>query len=304
MAPPDANPAMRDLEARMATSHLRGQWQADQRPQTIRKGANDQRIAEPIPSGVPHVWKWQDMLPILHEARNAMQKSSTARRALIFTNPALQRGTTQTMIATFQIVPPGETAWAHRHSIHALRFAVQGSEKVYTVVNGRPLIMEPYDLILTPGGTWHDHHNDSDQDAIWMDGLDVPFTLGINQGFQEDLGEAFQEHDSDDAVFSPLLRAAAQHGDARPYRYPWKDTQRVIEAQTRELANPYHGHIVEYANPATGGSAAHHQLPDPDSAARLRGQAAPPHVELDRLRGRGRRPYGLQRPRTGMGQAR
>ncbi len=255
MATPDTETLLRALEGKMASYNLRGQWMADQRPQVIRKGANDQRIAEPIPSGVPHVWRWTNMLPLLHEAREAMRKSSTARRALIFTNPGLPRGTTQTMLATFQIVPAGETAWAHRHSIHALRFAVQGSEKVFTVVDGRPLMMEPYDLVLTPGWTWHDHHNESDEDAIWMDGLDVPFALGINQGFQEDFGEEMQPRTADDAAYSGMLRPrGVADPNARPYRYPWKDTLRVLDAQKNDPADPYRGRVLEYVNPLTGGA--------------------------------------------------
>src|SRR5258708_3106386 len=189
MASTQADSLLSDLEARMAAQHLRGQWQVDpHRPQDVRKGANGQVQIDPVPSGVPHIWKWQDMLPLLRSACAAMTESYTARRALTFKNPNLQRGTTQTLVAGLQIVPPGEVAWAHRHTMTALRFTVQGGTKVFTVVDGRPLVMEPYDLILTPGWSWHDHHNESGEDAIWMDGLHVPFTLALNQAFYEEPG--------------------------------------------------------------------------------------------------------------------
>jgi 1-hydroxy-2-naphthoate dioxygenase len=254
MASPDANPLLSELEARMAAHHLRGQWQVDaNRPQNVRKGNNGQVQIDPVPAGVPHVWKWQEMLPLLRSACAAMQESYTARRALIFTNPALPRGTTQTMLATFQIVPPGEIAWAHRHTINALRFSVQGGEKVFTVVDGRALVMEPYDLILTPGWTWHDHHNESDQDAIWMDGLDVPLTLALNQSFFEELGEMAQESRSPDV--SSLVRPARPRNarENRPYRYPWKETLRVLRACSQEPVDPSHGRVLEFVNPVTGG---------------------------------------------------
>ena len=238
----------------MAARHLRGQWQVDpNRPQALRKGANGQVQIDPVPSGVPHVWEWQDLLPLLRSACAAMPESYTARRALTFKNPGLQRGTTQTLVAGFQIVPPGEIAWAHRHTMSALRFTVQGGEKVFTVVDGRPLVMEPYDLILTPGWSWHDHHNESQQDAIWMDGLDVPFTLALNQAFYEEPGETAQERRTDDDAFSPLLRPAGQRGagDARPYRYAWKDTLRFLQARAHEAVDPHHGRVLEFVNPLT-----------------------------------------------------
>jgi len=254
MATPQTNPLLSELEARMAAHHLRGQWQADaNRPQKVGKGANGQVQIEPVPAGVPHVWKWQEVLPLLRSACEAMKESHTARRAMVFTNPALQRGTTQTMLATFQIVPPGEIAWAHRHTINALRFSIKGSEKVFTVVDGRALVMEPYDLILTPGWCWHDHHNESDQDAIWMDGLDVPLTLALNQSFFEELGEIAQDRRGEDVP--SLLRPAGERGvSARPYRYPWKEALRVVQAQSREGVDPCHGRILEYVNPSTGGA--------------------------------------------------
>jgi gentisate 1,2-dioxygenase len=254
---PEANPLLQALEARMAAYHLRGQWQADpDRPHNVRKSATGVLQIEPAPAGVPHIWKWQEMQALLRSACDAMTESNTARRSLIFNNPALKRGTTQTLVAGFQIVPAGEIAWAHRHSINALRLAIQGGPGIFTVVDGRPLIMEPYDLILTPGWSWHDHHNESDHDAIWMDGLDVPFTLALNQSFYEELGEVAQERRREDSPYASLFRSADRKdaGNVQPYRYPWKETQQALRAQSREPVHPCHGRILDYVNPLNGGS--------------------------------------------------
>jgi len=254
MAAPQSNPLLAALETRLAAQHLRGQWQADpNRPQKIGKNPSGQVQIEPVPSGVPHVWKWREVLPLLRGACEAMKESYTARRALVFTNPGLSRGTTQTMLATYQIVPPGEIAWAHRHTINALRFSIQGNAKVFTVVDGRALAMEPYDLILTPGWTWHDHHNESEEDAIWMDGLDVPLTLALNQSFFEELGEVAQGGRGEDAP-SLVRPLGARSPSVRPYRYPWRDVSRTVAAQVHEGADPCHGRMLEYVNPLTGGS--------------------------------------------------
>src|SRR5260221_374386 len=132
MASTQANSLLSDLESRMAAQHLRGQWQVDpNRPQNVRKGANGQVQIDPVPAGVPHIWKWPDMLPLLRSACAAMTESYTARRALTFKNPGLQRGTTQTLVAGFKIVPPREIARAHLHTMSARRFTVQDGVKVF-----------------------------------------------------------------------------------------------------------------------------------------------------------------------------
>jgi gentisate 1,2-dioxygenase len=258
MGKSEADPLLLALETRMAALNLRGQWQVDaNRPQKVLKGERGQVYIEPLPAGTPHVWKWQDMLPLLEQSCEAMKESYTARRSLICTNPGLKRGTTQTLVAGFQVVKAGEIAWAHRHTINALRFTVQGGPKVFTVVDGRSLTMEPYDLILTPGWSWHDHHNEGDREAIWLDALDVPFTVGLNLSFYEELGEAAQEQRSRDSLSSLLYRPAGRKDEAapRPYRYPWQDTLRALEALAQDGVDPYRGRTVEYVNPLTGGPA-------------------------------------------------
>jgi gentisate 1,2-dioxygenase len=59
---------------------------------------------------------------------------------------------------SIQLVRPGEIAKAHRHSLTAFRFIVQGNGAC-TTVEGERFMMSPGDLILTPNWTWHDHYN-------------------------------------------------------------------------------------------------------------------------------------------------
>lgn len=257
MAHASTTATLNDLEAKLVNLNLRGQWQIDaNRPQNVCKGSNGAIHIEPAPSGKAHIWRWRELEPILQYACEAMPDSYTARRALILTNPGLPRGTTHTLLASLQIVRSGEIAWAHRHTINALRFSIQGGAKTYTVVEGRRLNMEPYDLLVTPGWTWHDHHNESDQDAIWLDGLDVPFTLALNQNFYEELGDVSQEISEVDS-FTPMMVRAGQGqsiSGARPYRYAWAETKRFIEARSSDPANPLDGHTFEFVNPETGSS--------------------------------------------------
>ena len=251
-----SSPRLLEFEKTIAACNLRGQWQVDaNRPQKVGRNAQGNLYIEPVPSGVPHVWRWKDMQPFLREACEAMPESETARRALIFANPKLPRGTTHTMISTLQIVRAGEIAWAHRHMINALRVAIRGGPQVFTIVNGRPLAMHPYDVLLTPGWTWHDHRNESGEDAVWLDALDVPFTLALNQQFYEDFGDIAQPKSRDDATFSPLMRSAGARAtdDPRPWRYAWSDMERQIAAGAGEAPDPRRGRVIDYVNPLNGG---------------------------------------------------
>lgn len=248
------------LEKRLAAYNLRGQWMAEgNRPQKVGKGPDGEVSIEPLPAGKPHIWQWDKMQPLLEGSLEALSESYTARRTLVLCNPSLPRGTTQTMVASIQIIRPGELAWAHRHTINAIRFAIQGGPQVSTVVDGEPLIMEPYDLLLTPGWSWHDHHNQSDKPAIWLDALDVPFTLALNQNFYEEFGESAQAQTGETPPAAPIARMAGNgtRASARPMRYAWADMLKSLKAAASGKApaiSPVDGIMLEYINPLTGGS--------------------------------------------------
>ena len=74
----------------------------------------------------------------------------------------------------------------------AIRFVVQG-KGAYTAVEGEKFYMEEGDLILTPNWTWHDHHNESEDPIIWLDGLDGPLIQSLNVLFFEDSEKPEQE---------------------------------------------------------------------------------------------------------------
>ncbi len=256
----DETRALADLEAMMARAHIKGQWQVGaNRPENAEKGADGRLRIEPVPAAKPCRWAWDDVQPILKGACQALPESFTARRSMIFMNPGLPRGTTQTLMAGVQIIQPGEIAWAHRHSVSALRFTIQGGDDVFTVVDGEVLPMRPYDLILTPGWCWHDHHNRTGEPAVWLDVLDVPFIVAINQNFYEELGETVQDRRNDVTTpASQLLRevgnATEQQGQ-RPFRYAWADVKARLDGLASQPPHPADGIAVEYVNPVTGGAA-------------------------------------------------
>lgn len=62
--------------------------------------------------------------------------------------------TTDTLYAGLQLVLPGETAPAHRHSAFAVRFIIEGNGG-FTAVQGKRIKMSRGDFILTPVWQWH-----------------------------------------------------------------------------------------------------------------------------------------------------
>lgn len=247
--------SLAEFDQELAALHMRGQWQYDALLMSV--------IGGPKPAGVPYLWRWTTVYPKLLEACEVMPESYTARRNFVFLNPGLERGaTTHTIAMGMQAVRPGELAWAHRHTIAALRFAIQGSAHVYTVVDGEVCPMEPYDLILTPQWTWHDHHNETTEVAVWLDVLDIGLVLSLNQTFYEPYpGDRQQVRRPNEAEYlqarAGLVRPVWEQPKREhfPMRYPWRET----EAQLRRLAtlegSPYDGLVLEYVNPITGGPA-------------------------------------------------
>jgi gentisate 1,2-dioxygenase/1-hydroxy-2-naphthoate dioxygenase len=233
--------------------HMRGQWQYDAQLEVIKKDG-------PLPAGVPFLWKWELVRSSLHELSALLTETTTARRNISFINPDPRtNGTSHTLVMGMQLVFPGEIAWAHRHSINALRFVVDGSPDLYTVVDGEKCVMEDNDLVLTPAYTWHDHHNESSAPRIWIDILDVPVFGFLRQMFFETFGESVQplRESPGDRVSrrSGLVRPAweAAHSERIPYRYPWSETRVALDAYAKSEGSPYDGVILRYAHPITSG---------------------------------------------------
>ena len=139
------------------------------------------------PPEPPQIWRWETLEPLLETAIEATSMSNAERRVLVLNNPALlESGRSARAPASrsgfnLQILMPAETARPHRHSMNALRFVMEG-DGATTIVDGKPCPMEPGDMILTPGWTWHEHVHEGDGRMIWLDVLDVPFHHYLDTG--------------------------------------------------------------------------------------------------------------------------
>lgn len=253
MARPERTKELKVFDEELKQLHMTGQW--------IYDDLLVKAIGGPRPKGDPYIWKWSTVYSKLMEACDVLPESFTARRSLLFNNPGLETGgTTHTLLMGIQIIKPGEVAWAHRHTMAAIRFVIQGDGKVYTVVDGEICPMEDYDLILTPKWTWHDHHNPTNNTTIWLDALDVPLVLGLNVPFYEPYpGNQVQAVKEDESEYLQVRTGTGRptweepKKENFPMRYRWKDTEAQLKALAKRPGSPYDGVSLEYVNPIAGG---------------------------------------------------
>ena len=125
-------------------------------------------------------WSYKECRAALEAASRMISSEVAGRRILNFRNPIPDNrlGAARTLLHAYQLVTPGETAPAHRHTAHALRVILDGKD-MYSIVNGEKTLMETGDVVLTPGGSWHSHEHNGDEVACWIDGLDVPLVAAL-----------------------------------------------------------------------------------------------------------------------------
>jgi len=218
---------------------------------------------EPTPEAVPVLWRYDEMRPLLLEAGTLLTAKEAERRVLVLENPGLrgQSRITQSLYAGLQLILPGEIAPAHRHTMAALRFVVEGTG-AYTSVEGERTTMHPGDFILTPSWTYHDHGNPGDVPVIWLDGLDVPIVNLFDASFRESYPGEMQpntvvEGDSHARYAANML--PVDWRPARPsspiFNYPYSHSRETLQALHRNgPVHACHGVKMRFINPASGGS--------------------------------------------------
>ena len=95
------------------------------------------------------------------------------------------------MYAAIELIMPGETAPAHRHTASALRFMIEG-EGAFTVVGGERTIMRRGDFVITPAWAFHDHGNSGNEPCAWLDGLDIHVVSFFETMFSEEFNDQSQ----------------------------------------------------------------------------------------------------------------
>lgn len=211
----------------------------------------------PQPTTQPGCWAYDAIRPLLIEAGALTPVEKAERRVLVLSDPGRGAGAmqaTSTIYLGLQLLLPGETAPAHVHTPSAVRIVVEG-QGAFTVVDGEKLPMEPGDLVLTPGGEWHDHGHDGTDPVVWLDALDLPLFVYLEGSYATE-GPLQAQRNRPDASMAEYLSSglvpSRQRNAARRYpmmRYPWDRTRRALI----ELASATDGLAeLDYINPENG----------------------------------------------------
>ncbi len=212
----------------------------------------------PQPVTKSHLWAFNDVRPLLLRAGELTPVEKAERRVLFLADPGRGNGAmqaTSTIYVGLQLLLPGEAAPAHKHTASAARIVVEG-EGAYTVVDGEKLPMQEGDLILTPGGCWHDHGHSGAKPVIWLDALDLPLFVYLEGSYavEAPLQKPRNRPDPSEVEYRAAGLLPTRRRDKAPaaypmMRYPWDRT----EAALRKLADHTDGAIeLDYVNPETG----------------------------------------------------
>jgi gentisate 1,2-dioxygenase len=206
----------------------------------------------------PMIWPWARLSALIERSAREVSMDEAERRVLLLTHPAFSGTvfTTPTLSAGLQILEPGESAHAHRHTLAALRLAMIGDGAV-TVVDGKACPMAPGDLILTPAWSWHEHRHEGSERAVWFDGLDYPLGRELGTVFFEEGPGAIPERGLAHVVDDGLCEGGVlPDGDTTCvpysplYRYAWKRVAAVLDAMPAARDG---SRRIRYVNPVDGG---------------------------------------------------
>jgi gentisate 1,2-dioxygenase len=179
----------------------------------------------------PAHWDYRTIRPALQAAGRLIGTELAERRNFVLRNPVADNefATTSTLVGAYQSILPGERARSHRHAPHALRVILE-ARGAYSIVNGQKHPMDSGDIVLTPGGCWHGHLHEGDEQAYWFDCLDVPLVQLLEP----------MTHDPHPDEFE---RATASVTES-PYLLRWADTVRRLELLQGE-GDPHFGRTID-----------------------------------------------------------
>jgi gentisate 1,2-dioxygenase len=252
----EIKPELKELHEKLERENLGPLWAAIHELNTI----------EPVAKPIPYLWKKELIESNLKKAQELLTLGDGAdRRAVFLINPGMKDigpygwgGATQTLYAAVQAVKPGEIAPAHRHTTTAIRFIISGKGGKGTV-NGEKLDFQEGDYLITPTMAWHDHANEGDEEVLWMDCLDSPFTKYLNVCFTEFLANKQQDlivpNDYNTNQFKGgMIRPIAKRKEelAPLGRYQWTLTKQGLDGLSEYEPDQIDGYAVEYINPTNG----------------------------------------------------
>ena len=211
---------------------------------------------------IPWIWKWSQLSSLAERSGELVTLTRGGdRRALGLSNPGLGGApyATHTLWAAVQRLNAHEFAPAHRHSAQAVRFMIEG-HGAYTTVQSDKIYLERGDFAINPPWHWHDHGNEGNGPAIWLDVLDVPLNNYLDAPFFEASAADLQEVTA--IVDGSIMKYGV--GQLRPAwekpvqryspisAYKWAVTEQALCNLAKIDASPFDDVALEYTNPHTG----------------------------------------------------
>jgi gentisate 1,2-dioxygenase len=238
-----AEPTLEDFNEEVRRRRMVGYW--------MLPNTSDAR-REPIARYKPMLWEWSELSRTIYQAAEIVPKEIAYRRFVGLQHPDLELGTAPNYYLGCQLILAGERAPAHRHTMDAVRFVVEGDGSTHTVIDGERFPMRKWDLVTTPNFCWHDHVNGGVRDTIWLDAAVSPLIRNFGVGFAEVYRSPEQPVVHPEG-WSRTAEAAADPAPRRAYRYAWEDTRAAIDARAQRDPDPCDDTVVAYADPRTGG---------------------------------------------------
>lgn len=146
--------------------------------------SEQQKLAPPVS---PCIFKWKETEPALNALLPSTNDDRGEERSLLLYNSRTGelKGTTPTLAASFQIIPPGARGRPHRHPAATIQYVVKG--KGYLVADGLRLEWSEGDMVVFPGGSVHEEGNrEESQPAILFAISDFPLVNGMRIMYTRD----------------------------------------------------------------------------------------------------------------------
>jgi gentisate 1,2-dioxygenase len=108
-------------------------------------------------------YRWEVIRDTLQRLR---KEEGSAYDGIIveFTNPVDGGSVGPTMSICAQLLRPGEKTLSHRENINTIYIGAEG--KGYSMVGEKRIDWSKFDIFTIPSWHWHQHGNDSNEDAI------------------------------------------------------------------------------------------------------------------------------------------
>ena len=131
-------------------------------------------------------YKWEQTHAALHSLAET-DCSPFDDVAMEFSDPATGGPVLRTMACWIQLIRPGVNTKAHRHTSSAVYQVFRGQG--HSVINGQRFDWGEGDFLVVPSWAWHEHANDTDDEAILFSIQDIPVMKSLSLFREEPYAE-------------------------------------------------------------------------------------------------------------------